>query len=125
LIHHAFFRKGLKTTSYGVGHRWTGRIAVVAGIVNGGLGIQLHDHTMQTNSKIEKLVYSIVAGVFGLLWVLTLIWSEMRSRRVQEITSINLSNLDVRSSMRRQTSESIYTEDELKLHQSWYRRLSY
>lgn len=43
-------------------HRWLGRVVLVAGVVNGGLGLALADNTTG-----GRVAYGVVAGVMGLL----------------------------------------------------------
>lgn len=60
LLHHRRFlateKKGLLTFI----HVWYGRLLIVMGIINGGLGLQL-----AANSMAGKIVYSVLGGIVG------------------------------------------------------------
>ena len=58
-------------------HIWVGRIAIVLGIVNGGLGFKLAN-TMGMESKSGKIAYSVLAGIFGLAWIAAIIVGETK-----------------------------------------------
>jgi hypothetical protein len=41
-------------------HRWYGRVLIIMGIINGGLGLQL-----AANTPAGKIVYSVLGGIAG------------------------------------------------------------
>ncbi|PMD46728.1 hypothetical protein L207DRAFT_562003 [Hyaloscypha variabilis F] len=83
ILQHRHFRKTGKRSVWGYIHRWNGRVAVVLGMVNQGLGFQLtgigtvvHTHSLVRNF----LVCGLLAGVwFGLV-----VWDALRERRGKE-----------------------------------------
>ncbi|KAF3940746.1 hypothetical protein ABW19_dt0205905 [Dactylella cylindrospora] len=63
IIHHLRFRKTKKPTWWGRVHRWFGRLLIIVGIVNGGLGLLLAE-----NTRAGKIAYGIVAALAGLVY---------------------------------------------------------
>lgn len=57
-------------------HIWNGRIVVILGIVNGGLGLQITGAT-----DTVKLAYTIVAAVLGGAWIILSLFGEARRAR--------------------------------------------
>jgi hypothetical protein len=76
-LHHRQFVHSGQRKAVSYGHIWNGRIAIILGMINGGLGLQLGN--VQTRYVIA---YSVVAGVTGLAYITAIVWGEMaRSRR--------------------------------------------
>ncbi|KAH8810745.1 hypothetical protein F5884DRAFT_875530 [Xylogone sp. PMI_703] len=74
LLHHQQFKK-LKMRSYfGHLHIWYGRILIICGIINGGLGLKL-----AANSPHGIIAYSIVAGAIGLLYIAVMVGIQLRN----------------------------------------------
>lgn len=66
-VHHVMYgKRGRPDLAEGV-HVWWGRAVVVLGIVNGGLGLKL---AMQSTKN--KMIYGIVAGIIGLIWMVAI-----------------------------------------------------
>jgi hypothetical protein len=63
LIHHRKFYRLKKRTAWSYAHIWYGRVLIVLGIINGGLGLQLAG-----NSKTGMIVYATVAGLVGAVY---------------------------------------------------------
>lgn len=59
-------------------HLSIGRIAIFGGMINGGLGLQLAGRAI----RYYVLRYSIVCGVFALLYIAAIIYGELRLRKV-------------------------------------------
>ncbi|GIK00070.1 hypothetical protein Aspvir_004085 [Aspergillus viridinutans] len=83
-IHHwRYIRKKTPSALVPV-HVWLGRILIILGMVNGGLGLRLADNTHG-----GKIVYAVVAGVCGamyLAWVVyRLKWTGNRSKEVENV----------------------------------------
>lgn len=57
-------------------HLWDGRIAIILGIINGGLGLRLAGAR-----ETLKLAYTIVAAIMGGAWVILALISECRRGR--------------------------------------------
>ena len=64
LLTHALFKKKGKTPAIGIIHRWIGRVFLVLGVINGGLGFQI-----AWANKPAEIAYGVVAGFFFLLWL--------------------------------------------------------
>lgn len=60
LIHHLRFRKTQQRTAWTEVHVWYGRILIILGIINGGLGIQL-----ARTSGAGRIVYAVFGGLSG------------------------------------------------------------
>jgi hypothetical protein len=87
-LHHAYFKKYNKRTIWSYGHIWFGRIAIILGIVNGGLGLQLAKKTrFLAPSEGAVIGYSVVAGFFGLAYILAAIFGERKRTRSQTVSA--------------------------------------
>jgi hypothetical protein len=81
-LHHVYFKRYNKRTIWSYGHIWFGRIAIILGIVNGGLGLQLAKKTrFLAPSEGAVIGYSVVAGFFGLAYILAVIFGERKRAR--------------------------------------------
>lgn len=75
-IHHVNFVATGARGFWSYAHIWNGRIVMLLGIVNGGLGLDLagikHQTLGITVGKVDKkwvIAYAVVAGIVGLLYV--------------------------------------------------------
>lgn len=72
----------------GYAHLWLGRILIVLGMINGGLGLRLASNTpFETNGQAKAIAYGVGAGVMFLLYVAFVILGERRrskERKEQE-----------------------------------------
>ncbi|KAJ4384949.1 hypothetical protein N0V86_000554 [Didymella sp. IMI 355093] len=76
-LHHRQFLHTGQRSAVSYGHIWIGRTAVILGMINGGLGLRLGN--VQTRYVIA---YSVVAGVIGLAYIVTIVYGEIaKSRR--------------------------------------------
>ena len=75
-LHHQYFLKNQRRGLISHAHIWYGRILMILGIVNGGLGLQLADAP-----KAFTIAYSVVAGIVSILYVAGTLVGEMRKRR--------------------------------------------
>ena len=76
LHHKQFVRSGQRST-ISHGHVWIGRIGIILGIINGGIGLKLGN--VETRYLIA---YSVVAGVMGMAYLASIVRGEIeRSRR--------------------------------------------
>lgn len=75
-IHHRQFQRYQRRKLASHLHLWDGRIAIVLGIVNGGLGLRLAGAR-----ETLKLAYTIVAAITGGAWVILALLSECRRGR--------------------------------------------
>jgi hypothetical protein len=76
-LHHRAFKKYGRRTAASFAHIGIGRIAIVLGMVNGGLGLQLADA-----ERSSVIAYAVVAAVMGLLYIASIVYGERkRSKR--------------------------------------------
>lgn len=80
-IHHRQFKRYQRRKIASYLHLWDGRIAIVLGIINGGLGLRLAGA-----SETLKLAYTIVAAITGGAWVILALLSECRRGRKKDET---------------------------------------
>ncbi|KAL2818333.1 hypothetical protein BJX63DRAFT_71120 [Aspergillus granulosus] len=62
--HHYKFRKTQSTGWWTQVHIWLGRLFLLLGIINGGIGLKLADNTTG-----GIIAYAVVAGVFGVVYI--------------------------------------------------------
>lgn len=70
LLHHRQYKKLGQRSYFGHGHMWYGRLLIVLGVINGGLGLRLAG-----NSKNGEIAYGVVAGVLGLAYIAAVVLS--------------------------------------------------
>lgn len=75
-IHHRDFKALQRRTIFSYLHVWGGRITIILGIVNGGLGCQLAGA-----GDTLKLAYTIIAAIFGGTWLVLAVLSECKRKR--------------------------------------------
>ncbi|KAL4901032.1 hypothetical protein BDW74DRAFT_182135 [Aspergillus multicolor] len=70
LLQHLHFRRTREKSIFAILHRWLGRLAIVLGVVTGGLGFRLAgiDHNPYA-PKSAVIAYSVIAGVMGVMYV--------------------------------------------------------
>ena len=64
-LHHRLFKKYNSRTLWSYVHLWHGRVAILLGIINGGLGIQLAGDASQG----AKIAYGVIAGLVGVVYI--------------------------------------------------------
>lgn len=80
-LHHLYYRKHQRRGIMGHVHIWYGRILIILGIINGGLGLQLAG-----SSRTWVIIYSVLAGVFSALYIGSIVTGHVKKRnRVKEI----------------------------------------
>ncbi|SMR62701.1 unnamed protein product [Zymoseptoria tritici ST99CH_3D1] len=75
-LQHRLYKKVHKRTVWSYGHIFTGRVAVVLGMINGGLGLKLADAPSR-----YKIVYGVFAGLMGLFYIGAMIFGERKSAK--------------------------------------------
>ncbi|KAL4733956.1 hypothetical protein BDV11DRAFT_209815 [Aspergillus similis] len=70
LLQHLHFQRTGKKSIFAILHRWLGRLAIILGVITGGLGFQLAgiDSSPYT-PKSAVIAYSVIAGVMGFVYV--------------------------------------------------------
>jgi hypothetical protein len=77
LLHHSAYKKKQKRTLISHVHIWEGRLTIILGMINGGLGIKLAGN-VRTGYKIA---YGVVAGLMGLCYLITVVFGEVKRRK--------------------------------------------
>ncbi|KAL4971491.1 hypothetical protein BDW66DRAFT_165143 [Aspergillus desertorum] len=81
LLQHLHFRRTGKKSIFASLHRWLGRLAIILGVVTGGLGFRLAgiDSNPYT-PKSAVIAYSVIVGVMGLVYVAVQVLRAVRER---------------------------------------------
>lgn len=74
-ITHLIFKKRQHSNAFGIAHRWLGRVFLVLGVINGGLGFQLSDNTNK-----GLVAYSVLGAFFFSLWFGLAVWRWWQGR---------------------------------------------
>lgn len=82
LLQHRRFRKTGDKSSLAYIHRWSGRIIIVLGIINGGLGFHLAGVGSESAPYGAVIAYSVAAAIIGLGYVSVIGLIGHRKRRV-------------------------------------------
>ena len=101
LVHHSLYKKRVAAvkqgnttklpgrTVPGHAHLWLGRILIVLGMINGGLGLRLASNSPNERNKHAKAIaYGVCAGLMFLLYVAFVILGERRrsnERKQQQV----------------------------------------
>lgn len=73
VIHHKVYQKVQKRTFWSYGHIFTGRFAIILGMINGGLGLHL------ANARQSYLIaYGVISGLVGVLYIGAVVFGEIR-----------------------------------------------
>jgi hypothetical protein len=80
-MHHRHFLENQGRGFISHVHIWYGRILIVIGIVNGGLGLDL-----SAPPNRFYIAYSVVAGVIGAAYLAVIVWKELRGARKPRTT---------------------------------------
>lgn len=94
-VHHSMYKK--KAVQYkeggerpgrtvpGYAHLWGGRILIVLGMVNGGLGIRLASNSPFSNNSDKKMIaYSVAAAIMFTLYAIFVILGERRRSKERQ-----------------------------------------
>lgn len=79
-FHHRQFKIHQRRTTVSYLHLLNGRLLIILGIVNGGLGLKV-----ARASDMIKLAYTIVAAILGGAWLVMTVLSEVRKSRGKDI----------------------------------------
>jgi hypothetical protein len=77
ILQHLHFRKTGGKSIFGHIHRWNGRVAIILGMINQGLGFQLVGigTVVEPHSLIRNFA---ITGLFAGIWLLLVIWDEFK-----------------------------------------------
>ncbi|KAI9039755.1 cytochrome and DOMON domain-containing protein [Aspergillus affinis] len=82
-LQHMHFRKRGTKSSFAYAHRWLGRILIILGIINGGLGFRLAGIGSPSTPRSAMIAYSVIAGVMGLAYISAHLVMELQGRKEQ------------------------------------------
>jgi hypothetical protein len=80
LLQHRYFSKSGKKGLFGYLHQWFGRCMIILGVVNGGLGFRITGIGLSIAPTGAVIAYSVVAGVFGIVYCLSVFFFARRRR---------------------------------------------
>lgn len=81
ILHHKQYISTKKSYTYAWIHVWLGRILILAGIINGGLGLQLGYAKVHMESQRKgEIAYGVCAGFIALVWIAISILACIRSK---------------------------------------------
>lgn len=84
LLQHLHFRNTGTRSGMGIGHKWLGRIVIIIGIVNGGLGMRqsgpVGDDWVPNYAPVA---YSVVAAVVFVIYVAVVVGTALRKKNVR------------------------------------------
>jgi hypothetical protein len=80
-VHHKLSRKYARRTRWSYAHINIGRMSILLGMVNGGLGLLL----VSVTSRAIKIVYGAVAGVMAVLYFAAIIFGERRVKFIEKL----------------------------------------
>lgn len=76
-LHHRLFKKYGHRTLWSYAHLWHGRVAILLGMVNGGLGLKLAG----VASMGQKIAYGVIAALMAVIYIAAIIVGELRRRK--------------------------------------------
>ncbi len=89
VIHHRVYKTVQKRTWWSYGHIFTGRVAVVLGMVNGGLGLRL------ANARSSyTIAYGVFAGLMGVVYIGAIVFGEVTRARKSSQDAMESSSPD-------------------------------
>jgi hypothetical protein len=84
LLQHSHYTRTKERSIFGVFHRWLGRLAILLGIINGGLGFMQTGPVGSTYvPRWSVIAYGIAAGLMFLLHVAVVLGSGFMKRRAE------------------------------------------
>lgn len=90
LLHHLGFKRDPRRGFFSYAHIWIGRIAIILGIINGGLGLQLsrfYGIVPASNGVVAG--YSVGAAIMFLLYFFSIVVGETRRRRARRAAPLH------------------------------------
>lgn len=88
LLQHMHYRKTGTRSSFGVLHRWGGRLLIALGVVNGGLGFKFSGIGNPGVPKAGAIAYGVVAGIMGLVYVGIVLLKSFKSKHSAKAVSV-------------------------------------
>lgn len=104
LIHHVIYKRRATAAKNGTSskmpgrtvpgymHLWLGRLLIVLGMINGGLGLRLASQSpLQNNTNTKAIAYGVGAGIMFLLYIAFVVFGERRRSRERKEHANDLS----------------------------------
>ena len=76
LVHHRAFKKYGQRSWSSYAHLTIGRVAILLGIINGGLGLRL-----ASAERSSKIAYAVIAAIVGVVYIAAMVFGEIRRKR--------------------------------------------
>lgn len=80
-LQHRHYQKSGVKSAFAYMHRWTGRILIILGIINAGLGFRFARQNGDPAPTGAVIAVSVVAGIVGLVYALVVVLLPWRMRR--------------------------------------------
>jgi len=140
LIHHTIYKRRVAATKAGrptkppgrtaIGtiHLWLGRLLIVLGVVNGGLGLRLASYTdYDGNTRTKAIAYGIGSGIMLLLYFIFIVRGEVRrskglkesKRQADEASRNNVPLLNMGEVQTRAVAPPLYTAENMNVPPSY------
>ncbi|KAK3702182.1 hypothetical protein LTR37_015014 [Vermiconidia calcicola] len=81
-LHHRAYKSTQRRTLVSYIHVWVGRLAILLGMINGGLGIQLAGDVRRG----YLVAYSVVAAIMGIVFLCSVVYWELSARKSSQST---------------------------------------
>jgi len=140
LIHHTIYKRRVAATKAGrptkppgrtaIGtiHLWLGRLLIVLGVINGGLGLRLASYTdFAGNTRTKAIAYGIGSGIMLLLYFIFIVRGEIRrskglkesKRQADEANRNNVPLLPMEAVQARGPPPPLYTAGHMSVPPSY------
>ena len=73
IVHHKVYKSVQKRTLWSYGHIFTGRVGIVLGMINGGLGLRLANA-----ERSYTIAYGVFAGLMGAIYISVIVFAELK-----------------------------------------------
>ncbi|KXT08222.1 hypothetical protein AC579_5568 [Pseudocercospora musae] len=88
-VHHKMYHKVQKRTMWSYAHIATGRVVIILGMINGGLGLRLADA-----DRSSKIAYGVFSGLASVCYISAVTYTEFRRARGPPKDRTSLSSSD-------------------------------
>ncbi|KAI9927302.1 hypothetical protein ASPWEDRAFT_177763 [Aspergillus wentii DTO 134E9] len=85
-LQHLHFRQTGEKSFFSYSHRWFGRIMIILGVFNGGLGFRLAGFGSPGTPRSAMIAYSVISGVVGLTYLAVHAFTTWRSGKGAELS---------------------------------------
>lgn len=78
---HSYFRKNKRRGPWGYAHLWLGRVLILFGVINGGIGINAVEGLEFPGAPSYIKLYIAISVVMGVLYAITILVTAILKRR--------------------------------------------